>query len=240
MNPTDSQPIHFHGPIYCDTAHMWMGIHEPVNTVTNAAILIAAWFAYRYVKKSHVGFSGDLILLLFLLTAVGIGSALWHGLRTMWALQLDWIPGVLFLLVLTVVWIRQAFARAWIGWIAGVAGLILMIALSIVGVGFFGNALARITPNLRFAPMFATVTVFGIGMVTATGLKYGREAAVQGVLILLCGIVAAAARSIDLMVCQYIPFGTHFLWHIGLSTAACLGILLMVRIKKSRRGPAAA
>ena len=28
---------------------------------------------------------------------VGIGSTLWHGLRTMWALQLDWIPGVLFL-----------------------------------------------------------------------------------------------------------------------------------------------
>jgi hypothetical protein len=48
--------------------------------------------------------------------------------------------------------------------------------------------------------------------------------------------VAAIARSIDLMVCQYIPFGTHFLWHIGLSTAACLGILLMVRIRKARMG----
>ena len=236
MNPPPS--VHFHGPIYCDTAHMWMGIHEPVNTISNAAILIAAWFAYRYIKKSRVGFSGDLIILLFLLTWVGIGSALWHGLRTMWALQLDWIPGVLYLFVLTVVWIRQAFARAWLGWIAGLVGLIVMIALSIVGIGIFGNTLAQITPNLRFSPMFATVTLFGIGMVTATGRKYGGEAAIQGVLILLAGVVAAVARSIDLMVCDYIPFGTHFLWHIGLSTAACLGILLMVRIKKTRMAAA--
>ena len=40
----------FVGPIYCYTAHMFMGFHEPVNTITNAAILIAAWFAYRHVS----------------------------------------------------------------------------------------------------------------------------------------------------------------------------------------------
>jgi hypothetical protein len=239
MNITVSQPVPFHGPIYCDTAHMWMGMHEPVNTISNAAILIAAYFAYRYIKKSRVGFSGDLIVLLFLLTWVGIGSALWHGLRTPWALFLDWLPGVVFLLVLTVVWIRQAFVRAWLGWLAGAVGMILMVFLGGWGIAVFGNALAQITPNLRFAPMFATVTVFGIAMVTATGRKYGGQAAILGVEILLCGIVAAVARSIDLMVCQYIPFGTHFLWHIGLSTAACLGILLMVRIKKARAGTAA-
>jgi hypothetical protein len=223
------------GPIYCDTAHMWLGMHEPVNTISNAAILIAAYFAYRYVKRSRVGFSFDLTLLLFFLTWVGIGSALWHGLRTMWALQFDWIPGVLYLLALTIIWIRQMFSRAWAGWLAGVAGMIAMMVVGVFSVGTFGNALARITPNLRFAPMFATVTVFGIIMVTATARKYGRSAALQGVLILACGVVAAVARSIDLMVCEVIPFGTHFLWHIGLSTAACLGLLLVVRMKKARK-----
>ena len=81
-------------PIYCETAHPWLGMAEPVNTITNAAIILAAYFAYRYVNKSKVGFSGDLVLLIFLLAACGIGSTLWHGLRTWWALQLDWIPGV--------------------------------------------------------------------------------------------------------------------------------------------------
>jgi len=113
----------FLGPIYCETGHAWLGMAEPVNTITNAAIIIAAYFAYRYVKKSRVGFSADLVLLIFLLAAVGIGSTLWHGLRTMWALQLDWVPGVLFLLVLTVLWIRQLY-----GWYAAIFGVLAMVA----------------------------------------------------------------------------------------------------------------
>jgi hypothetical protein len=220
----------FHGPVYCETGHPWLGMAEPVNTITNAAILIAAYFAYRYVKRSRVGFSGDLVLLLFLLTWVGVGSALWHGLRTSWALRLDWIPGVLFLLALTVLWIRQLF-----GWAAGVLGMILMLVVSMAGVRYFGNALAQITPNLRFSPMFATVTVFGLFMVTATARKYGASLATHGAFILLCGVGAAVFRSIDMVACPYVPFGTHFLWHMLLSTAAFLGVLLMVRMKKANR-----
>lgn len=230
MNPQ----LQFHGPIYCETGHPWLGLAEPVNTITNAAILIAAYLAYRYVKRSRVPFSGDLILLLFLLTWVGIGSALWHGLRTRWALTFDWVPGVLYLLVLSVLWIRQMFRGAWLGWFAGIVGMLVMAFLGGWGIRAFGETLAQITPNLRFAPMFATVTVFGIAMVSATALKYGREAARLGVAILVCGVFAAVARSVDLLVCPYIPTGTHFLWHIGLSTAACLGVVLMVKIKKAK------
>lgn len=223
---------HFHGPVYCETGHPWLGMAEPVNTITNAAILIAAYFAYRYVKKSRVGFSADLVILLFLLAWVGIGSALWHGLRTPWALQLDWIPGVLFLIVLTVLWFRQLF-----GWFAGVLGAIMMYIGVIASVAltwsYFGDLHGPMS-NLRFVPGFAVITLFGAGLVIGTAQLYGREAAMHGVAILACGIVAALARSIDLIVCSFIPTGTHFLWHIGLSTAACLGVLLMVRMKKAQ------
>lgn len=217
------------GPIYCETGHPWLGMAEPVNTITNAAILIAAWFAYRYARQQKVRFSTDLVLLLFLLTWVGIGSALWHGLRTSWALTLDWVPGVLYLLVLTVLWIRQLY-----GWLAGIAGMIAMAFLSMAGVGYFGHALAAITPNLRFAPMYLTVIIIGAVMVAGSWVKFGRNYAVVGSTILLCGIVAAAARSVDLVVCPLVPTGTHFLWHIGLSTAACLGFILMVKMKRKR------
>lgn len=233
-------PTSFHGPIYCETGHPWMGMAEPVNTITNAAILIAAYFAYRYVKRSRVGFSGDLVLLLFFLTWVGIGSALWHGLRTRWALNFDWIPGVLYLLTLTVLWIRVLFERRWLGWLVGVGGMLAMLVIAGAGVRYFGNSLAAITPNLRFSPMFATVAVFGLVMVTATARIYGGSLATHGAIILLCGIAAAVFRSIDLVVCPVIPFGTHFLWHMLLATAAFLGVLLMVRMKKAHRGEAPA
>ncbi len=218
---------HFTGPIYCDTPHMFWGLYEPVNTITNAAILIAAWLAYRYVKRSGAGFSAGLVVLLVLLVSVGVGSALWHGLRTQWALALDTLPGVLFLLVLTVLWIRRLY-----GWAAGFLGMAVMLLVSAAGVGYFGKSLAAITPNLRFAPMFATVTVVGIIMVAGSWVKYGRATGLLGVSILATGLAAAFFRSIDLLVCPYVPFGTHFLWHIGLSTAACLGIVLMVRMKR--------
>jgi hypothetical protein len=227
----------FVGPVYCDTfikgtlePHMWLGMHEPVNTITNAAILIAAWLAYRHIKRSRVGLSGGLSLLLLLLVTVGIGSGLWHGLRTRWALQLDWIPGVLFLLVLTVLWIRNLY-----GWVAGILGMAAMVALSVAGVAYFGRALATITPNLFALPMFATVTVTGIVMVRGAWSKYGRDAGMLGLGVIAAGLTAAIARSIDLLVCPYVPCGTHFLWHIGLSTAACLGIVLMVKMKKGPR-----
>jgi hypothetical protein len=220
----------FVGPIYCDTAHMFMGFHEPVNTITNAAILIAAWFAYRHVKRSGVGFSGGLIVLLVLLVSVGVGSGLWHGLRTQWALQLDWIPGVLFLLVLTVLWIRQLY-----GWYAGIGGMVAMVVISVAGVGYLGKTLAAITPNFFALPLFATVTVVGIIMVAGSWAKYGRATGLLGVSILATALAAAFFRSIDLVVCHYVPFGTHFLWHLGLSTAACLGIFLMVRMKMGGR-----
>lgn len=221
----------FVGPLYCDTAHMLFGvIHEPVNTVTNAAILIAAYFAARHVKRSGVGFSAGMSLLLLLLVSVGVGSALWHGLRTQWALILDTLPGVLFLLTLTVLWIRQLY-----GWFAGIFGMVLMVAVSIVSVRYFAEPLGAITPNFRFLPFYASVAVTGIVMVRGTWVKYGRDAGLLGLSILGFGIAAAFFRSIDLIVCRYVPFGTHFLWHMGLSTAACLGVYLMVRMRKGPR-----
>jgi hypothetical protein len=230
MNPIP--PEQMQGPIYCETGHPWLGMAEPLNTITNAAIIIAAYLAWRYVRRSGVKMGGDLGLLLFLLTSVGIGSTLWHGLRTHWALQLDWIPGVAFLLVFTLLWFRQLF-----GWAAGILGIVAMYAGVIASVafswGYFGG-LHSATSNLRFAPGFAVITLFGILLTVATARRYGREAGLQGLAILLCGVGAAVARSVDLLVCPFIPAGTHFLWHLLLSTAACLGILLVVRMKRGR------
>jgi hypothetical protein len=230
MNPIP--PEQMLGPIYCETGHPWLGMAEPLNTITNAAIIIAAYLAWRYVRRSGVKMGGDLGLLLFLLTAVGVGSTLWHGLRTHWALQLDWIPGVAFLLVFTLLWFRQLF-----GWAAGILGIVAMYAGVIASVafswGYFGG-LHSATSNLRFVPGFAVITLFGILLTVATARRYGREAGMQGLAILLCGIGAAVARSVDLLVCPFIPIGTHFLWHLLLSTAACLGILLVVRMKRGR------
>jgi hypothetical protein len=113
--------------------------------------------------------------------------------------------------------------------------MLAMVVIAMTGVRYFGNDLAAISPNLRFVPMFATVTITGLIMVSGAWRKYGRDAGMLGVAIITAGLVAACARSVDLLLCPYIPFGTHFLWHIGLSTAACLGLVLMVKMKRAAR-----
>ena len=218
-----------HGPIYCETGHPWLYMAEPVNTLTNIFILIAAYLAFRQVGRSRVGYTADLVVLLLLLTSCGIGSFLWHGLRTMWALQLDWIPGVLFLFVFCGFWIQQLYGR-----LAGVLGPLALLAAVIGSVWLSWRYLGAVQPtpsSLRFVPAFATVAIVGLGMVAATARKYGASAASLGAVILLCGVAAAVFRSIDLLVCPFIPFGTHFLWHILLSTASYLSILLLLRMK---------
>ena len=43
-----------------------------------------------------------------------------------------------------------------------------------------------------------------------------------------CAIVAASLRTLDLSVCEAIPVGTHFFWHIFLGMAAYAGVRMMV------------
>jgi hypothetical protein len=219
-----------HGPIYCETGHPWLGIAEPVNTVTNGFIFLAAILAFLYVRRARIGFPLDVSVLLLLLTVTAIGSSLWHGLRTMWALQLDWMPGALFLFVLAGLWTRQLFGR-----IAGVLGAVGLFAAIFAIIALSWRLTGGLPPQLRFVPMFATVTVAGLGLVFATAKKFGAREASLGALIIMFGVSAAIFRSIDLMMCDLIPFGTHFLWHLLLSTASALGIVLVVRMKKERQ-----
>lgn len=221
-----------HGPIYCETGHPWLYMAEPVNTLTNIFIILAALFAYLRIRNSRIGFPMDISVLLFLLVTVGIGSFLWHGLRASWALALDAIPGVLFLVVIAGFWIRMLF-----GGIAGFFGAIAMILaayLSIV-VWFYVGVPPHMPPNFLFAPAFVTIAIIGSFLVYVTNHQYGSRTAQIGGAVLICGVLAATFRSIDPLTCAVIPFGTHFLWHILLATAAYLGIRMLVRMKTHGR-----
>ena len=63
-------------PIYCETGHPWLFMAEPVNTITNVFIIIAAIVATYRVRNARIGFHADLWVLLILLFATGIGSFL--------------------------------------------------------------------------------------------------------------------------------------------------------------------
>ena len=215
-----------HGPIYCETGHPWLFMAEPVNTVTNIFILLAAVMALREVRRARIGFPPGISILLLLLFATSIGSFFWHAFRTRMALAFDAIPGLLFLLVFAGLWMGALF-----GWRRAVAGAVAMIAAAVGSVWLWRHLGGAAASPFQFAPAFVVTAATGLGMALATGRKFGADEARLGLVVMLCAIVAAVCRSIDLLVCAEIPFGTHFLWHIFLAAAAYLGILLLLRMK---------
>jgi hypothetical protein len=216
-----------HGPMYCETGHAWLFMAEPVNTITNAFIILSAILAFRQVQKARIGWPADIVILLILLFATGVGSFAWHAFRTRIALAFDAIPGLLFLFVFTGVWIGRLFGR-WAG-ILGAFGLLIAAAGSIYLTVTLYPGIRAYPPAISLAPAYATISVIGFFLVWATIRKIGWTSAEIVSLALVCAITAAVCRSIDLLMCGIIPFGTHFLWHILLSTAAYLAISFLIR-----------
>lgn len=217
-----------HGPIYCETGHPWLGIAEPVNFITNLFAILAAFLATRLVMRSPQRHDVGLWLLVLLLYAVGIGSALWHGMRTMLTLALDTAPGLLFLLVLVGLWMGRLYGR-----LAGVLAPVALITAcfaTVASVHHLAGPLSGIASPLRFASAFLPVIVLAIGLIVATARR-NPQAARAGTFALAAALIAATARSVDLMVCPFTPFGSHFLWHGFLSLAAYLAIVTMLRLK---------
>jgi hypothetical protein len=73
--------------------------------------------------------------------------------------------------------------------------------------------------------VWATV-IFGILLFVLSLRKYGRFAWLS-ILSVIVAVIAFIFRTADLYICELIPFGTHFLWHIFLSGAAYIAILFL-------------
>ncbi len=216
------------GPTYCETPLGFFTFPaEPVNTFSNLVIIgfgIAAfWILGKRTPKSW-----DLYLLAVLIVLNGVGSFLWHGLRTPWALTLDVTPGLLFLLTLIYLWSRRLF-----GWRLGALVLIAFFAIAQFG----GVVSELLTTHFFFMGPLIAIAVVGTFLVYHTYQKYGGVVVRVGVIIALA-LLALVCRTVDQQMCVLFPFGIHFLWHIFLSTASFLSLIFLIRLDDLSVSPA--
>lgn len=190
---------------------------EPINAVTNAAFLIAAFIMWRRVRGT-----GDrlAVALCLVLAAIGIGSYLFHTHATTWAGIADVLPILVFILL----YIYAANRYFWRFRPLPAAGLMAM---------FFPYAAATVPlfamiPGLGssagYAPVPLLILIYAALLrdrapETARGLALGA-----GILI-----VSLTFRTLDEPLCGVIPLGTHFMWHI------LNGIMLAWMIEVYRR-----
>ncbi|WP_328645469.1 hypothetical protein OHS58_36615 [Amycolatopsis sp. NBC_00348] len=163
---------------------------EPFNSLGNLAFLLAAVLVWRLAAGDRAG-----RLLAGLIGLVFAASTAFHLLATRWAGVADSVSILVFVLVYVVV-----FARVFYGWrfawLAAPAFLALTVVTALLGGGLYLSAL------------------IAFGVVVAL-LAFSRDAswthfAVAGAIFAL----SLSLRTLDRDVCDYVPAGTHFLWHL--------------------------
>lgn len=197
---------------------------EPVNALTNAAFVIAAAVVWR---RGARGIAGALCVILAL---IGVGSFLFHTHATPWASAADTTPIAVYILV----YVYAANRHFW--------GL--SPGLSALGAVAFIPYAAALTPMLVRIPFLAISSVYWtvLLLIAAYALALRRRlTTVAGGLAVGVAIltVSLVFRSLDAALCDAIPVGTHFMWH--LLNALMLGWMIdvlrrhMVEAALSRR-----
>lgn len=190
---------------------------EPLNAATNAAFLIAAFIMWRRVRGQGLPIATALTAILGL---IGVGSFLFHTFATGWAALADTLPILLFILLYLFAANRHYWNMGiWASF--GVTALFFPYAFA-TGAVFAALPFFQISASYWPVPLLISIYAFLLrsrAPVLTRGLM-------TGVMVFL---VSITLRSVDELLCDSLPIGTHFFWHI------LNALMLAVMIEAYRR-----
>lgn len=194
---------------YCERtdAGFWA---EPVNAATNLAFILAALVMWRRTAREGRLLAGVLFM-------IGVGSFLFHTFAEAWAAALDTAPILLFTLIYIFLANRDFWGWPW--WISAIGALAFLPYAAVV------------TPVFAALPFFEVSSFYwslpALILVYAVLLRRRAPDTARNLAIgagILC--LSLVARSLDGALCETLPTGTHFLWHI--LNAVMLGWMIEV------------
>ena len=187
---------------------------EPLNAASNAAFLLAAWWIRARAQRLELAGDRGLAGLTVLVVAIGAGSTLFHTVATPWALAADVLPILLFQLLFLWLYLRR------------LAALRAAAALPLVALFLLATLASRAAPqllngSLAYGPTLLVLLLLG----WREQRRCGRpELLVAGGVFSLSLLL----RSVDQLLCPWLPLGTHLFWHLlnavvlALATAALM------------------
>jgi hypothetical protein len=187
---------------YCERtdAGYWS---EPVNAVSNAAFLLAAWLAWRVAARAGDRAAQALALLL---AAIGVGSWLFHTHARMWAMLADVLPIQLFILAYVALATVRLFGAPWWGGMAAAAAFVPASALATRGIEAVAGPL---NGSAGYLPVPVLILLYALAL-RRQAPEAARGLAIGAGLLLL----SLFFRTVDQAVCAAFPLGTHLLWHL--------------------------
>ena len=200
--------------MYCErTSGAWDA--EPLNAVSNAAFFIAAWAAWRLQQRHpNAAFDGAIRALCMIIAVVGAGSLTFHTVATRWAEWADVIPILIFMIVYC--WlILTAFFR-WPWWLKAMATSLLFGSTFYLESDEFEKVLWG---GAMYLPTLVLLMAVGAGIWRRNASAGKAFYAAAGLFVL-----SFTARTLDKPMCDALPIGTHYFWH--LFNAAVLFLLV--------------
>jgi hypothetical protein len=173
---------------------------EPVNAITNAAFLLAAyvmWHRCRGVAMARA--------MCAVLAAIGIGSYLFHTHAQVWAGLADVLPIAIFILLYLFAVNRDAFGLG--SWAAlGLTALFFPYAGMMIPTF---SLIPGLGASAGYAPVPLLILLYA-GFLRDKLPEFARGLALGAVIL----VVSLTFRTLDGPVCSAWPVGTHFIWHL--------------------------
>ena len=199
--------------VYCErlSPEFWA---EPANAISNLGFVLVGLWAFYRAKKCTA--SPMIVFLSAMVAVVGLGSFLFHTFANTLSLVGDLLPIFIF----TSAYLYHSL-RHYLNWSRGQAWIALTaVVLSMLFVQLLVPNRILNGSLLYIPPLIA---LFSIANATkrrklVIARRYHAAATVFA--------LSLALRTIDFVVCDSFPIGTHFLWH--LLNGACLGLLMQI------------
>ncbi|MBL7688651.1 MAG: ceramidase domain-containing protein [Bdellovibrionaceae bacterium] len=199
--------------VYCErlSPEFWA---EPANAISNLGFVLVGIWALGRAKRGSA--SPMVIFLSAMVAVVGLGSFLFHTYANTLSLIGDLLPIFIFTSAYLYHslhhYLKWSRGRAWIA-LAAVILSMLFVQIAIPNRILNGSL-------LYLPPLIALFAI-------ANAIKRRQLAIAQRYqAAAIVFTLSLALRTIDFVVCDSFPMGTHFLWH--LLNGACLGLLMLI------------
>jgi hypothetical protein len=227
--------------IYCERTipGFW---NEPFNAWSNLAFVAAAAWAAIVATRRGLPYPA-LWALIALAALIGVGSFLFHTFANRWSELADTFPIWIFVAGYTLA------AMRWIGgmapdkvarwaWIVMGAGVALAAYTGLEGGTPPPDAAQAPTSDpfngsLQYLPALAALAVFSV-------ITWRRQHPLSAWVWAATAAFFAALtfRSLDVRVCDALPIGVHFMWHVMNGLMIALLLQLLARAMDSTRSAA--
>ena len=172
---------------------------EPVNALTNAGFLLAAFFAWDLASRRRA-MRPLTIILISMAGLIGFGSFYFHTVPNRFTLYVDIGPIALFQMLF--LWLASHKMLSMNRWVS--TGIVIGVIGSSFALFPFRDPM---NGSLFYVPSLVAMLTFGT--------LWAERSKTEPYLLLgaaCCFTLALAARSADWTVLP--PVGTHFLWHL--------------------------